>query len=80
MPEQTLDADKLDGVLAAAIDSAILRIASLSLAQICAKPSSKAPFVALRENIFFTNLHRTFSSLGIRCDFRSDRATSIFLW
>jgi hypothetical protein len=54
-------------------------MSSLSLAQICAKSSSKAPFVTLRENIFFADSHRNFSSLGLRCDFRSDRATSIYV-
>jgi hypothetical protein len=79
MSAQTLDADERDGILAAAIESAIVRIASSSLAQICAKSPSKARFVPLRENIFFANLHRNVSSLGLRCDFRSDRATSIYV-
>jgi hypothetical protein len=76
---QTLDTDERDCVLAAAIKSAIVRIASLPLAQICAKSSSKVLFAASRENIFSANLHRNFSSLGLRCDFRGDRATSIFV-
>jgi hypothetical protein len=76
---QTLDVNERDCVLASAIDFAIVRIPSLSLAQICAKSFSKLLSVTLRENIFFANSHRNFSSLGLRCDFRSDRATSIFL-
>jgi hypothetical protein len=79
MSAQMLDADERDRVLAAAIESAVVRIASLSLAQICAKSSSKASLVALRENIFFANSHRDFSSLGLRCDFRGDGATSIYV-
>jgi hypothetical protein len=75
---QTLDTDERDCVLAAAIKSAIVRIASLPLAQICAKSPSKALSVASRANIFFANSHRNFFSLGLRCDFRGGRATSIF--
>jgi hypothetical protein len=74
---QTLDTDERDRLLAAAIKSAIVRMGSLRLAQICAKSPSKPPFVTPRENIFFANSRRNFSSLGLRCDFRSDRATSI---
>jgi hypothetical protein len=51
----------------------------LPLAQICAKSLSKVLSVAFRENIFFANLHRNFSSFGLRCDFRGDRATSIHI-
>jgi hypothetical protein len=60
---QTLDADERDGVLATAIESAIVRMALVSLAQICAKSPSMAPFVAPRENKCFANLHRDFSLL-----------------
>jgi hypothetical protein len=56
---------------------AIVRMSSLSLAQICAKPLPKVISAALGENIFFANSHRNFSSLGLRSDFRSDHATSI---
>jgi hypothetical protein len=76
---QTLDTDERDCVLAAAIEPAIVRMASLSLAQICAKSTSQARLAALLENIFFANLPRNSSSLGLRCDFRGDRATSIHI-
>jgi hypothetical protein len=79
MSAQTLDADERDGVLATAIEHANARTASLPLAQICAKSSAKAPFIPLRENTFFANSHRKFSSLGLRCDFRSEHATNILL-
>jgi hypothetical protein len=52
---QTLDVDNCDRARADAIDSAIVRIASLPLAQICAKSSPKLLSVASRENIFFSN-------------------------
>jgi hypothetical protein len=76
---QTLNVENRYHVLADAIECAIVRIASLPLAQICAKSPSEVLSVASRENIFFANLHRNFSSLGLRCDFRSDRATSIYV-
>jgi hypothetical protein len=76
---QTLDSDERDCLLAAAIKSAIARMASLSLAQICAKSPSNAPLVVSLENIFFAHLHRNFSSFGLRCDFRGERATSIHI-
>jgi hypothetical protein len=76
---QTLDTDERDCVLAAAIKCPVVRMVSLPLAQICAKSLSKVLSVAFRENIFFANLHRNFSSFGLRCDFRGDRATSIHI-
>jgi hypothetical protein len=76
---QTFNTDERDCVLAAAIKSAIVRMASLALAQICARSPSNMLSAALRENIFFANFHRNFSSLGLRCDFRGDRATSIHI-
>jgi hypothetical protein len=77
MSAQTLDADECDCARVAAIQCAIVPTASLSLAQICAKSPSKVPSVVSLENIFFANLHRNLSTLGLRCDFRGDHATSI---
>jgi hypothetical protein len=79
MSAQTLDADERDRVLAAAIEHANVPRAALRVARICAKSPSNALFVTLRENIFFQNSPPHFSSLGLRCDFRSERATSIFV-
>jgi hypothetical protein len=52
MSAQTLDFGERYCVLQPSIESATLRTASLSLAQICAKSPWKPLFVALRENIF----------------------------
>jgi hypothetical protein len=63
MSAQTLGVDKRDCVLAAAIEHANVRRASLPLAQICAKSFSKALLVAHRENIFLPNRIATFLRL-----------------